>query len=243
MSYRTLPTRSSIVKKLVSGGTGLALIVFIVGHLAGNLLLLVGPHAFNEYAHFLHTLLHGAFVYVVEAGLVLVFVLHIVSGVRVWLDKRRARPTAYEVRGDAGGPSQKTLASRSMIATGIVLMLFVVVHVGMFRVYPIEQAGYVTTIDGEEARDLYRWVVDWFQNPWVVGGYVGTMLFLGFHLRHGFWSAFQSLGANNPRWMPMLTAVGVVFAVVMALGFLMLPLYLFFFADPSGGAVMVAGGR
>lgn len=241
MRTRATSTRSSVVKKLVSGATGLALIVFIIGHLSGNLLLLVGAEAFNGYAHFLHTFLHGAFVYVVEAGLLLVFLLHIVSGVRVWLDKRRARPDSYRVVADAGGPSQKTLSSRTMIVTGLVLMVFVVIHVGMFRVYPIEQAGYVTTIAGDEARDLYRWVVEWFQDPWVVAGYVGVMLFLGFHLRHGFWSAFQSVGANNPRWMPVLTTMGVLFAVVMAMGFLILPLYLFFFVDPPGAAAVAAG--
>lgn len=233
---------SSIGKKLVSGLTGLLLIVFIIGHLSGNLLLLVGPEAFNGYAHFLHTFLHGGFVVVVEVGLVAVFLAHAVSGIRVALTRRRARSTRYAVQGDAGGPSQKTLASRSMIVTGLVLLVFVVVHVGMFRVYPIEQEGYVVTIDGHEARDLYRWVVDWFQVEWVVAAYVGTMLVLGLHLRHGFWSAFQSLGANNPHYMPLITTVGVVFAVAMALGFLVLPVWLYLFGEVPAAAAMATGG-
>jgi len=242
MTSRHRGFRSSIVKKLVTGFTGLALMGFIVAHLAGNLLLLAGAEAFNEYAHFLHTFLHGGFVVVAEVGLVAVFLFHIVSVVRVWLDKRAARPDRYHVVGDAGGPSQKSLASRSMIVTGLVLLVFVVDHVGMFRVYPIEPAGYVTIIDGHQARDLHRWVVEWFQIPWVVGAYVAAMLFLGFHLRHGFWSAFQSVGANNRRWMPFLTAAGVVFAVVMAVGFLFLPLYLYLFVDPPAAAAAAAAG-
>lgn len=233
--------RSSVGKKLISGFTGLLLCGFIVAHLAGNLLLLVGPEAFNGYTHTLETLFHGAAVPIAEAGLLIVFVAHAITGILVARDKRTARPQGYELVRNAGGVSRKSLASRSMIVTGIVLAVFLPLHIWMFKLGPGVDAGYATTVDGESFRDLYRLVVEWFQNPLVVTAYVGVMLLLGTHLRHGFWSAFQSLGANNAKYMPLLYAVGIAFAVVMALGFLLLPIYIFLFVDPTVGGHTLTG--
>lgn len=235
---------TSVGKKILTGVTGLALCGFIVVHLAGNLMLLVGPEPFNEYTHFLTSLAHGFFLPVAEAGLVVLFLAHAYAGVRVWLDKRRARPQKNVKAGDAGGPSQKTLASRTMIYTGVILLVFLIGHVYAFRLGPAEADGYVTTIDGEQMRDLYRLVIETFKDPLMVGGYTVIMLLLGFHLRHGFWSAFQSLGANNPKYMPLITTVGVIFAVVMAAGFLMIPIFIYLFIDPpaAAGAAAAMGG-
>lgn len=234
--------RSSIGRKLINGLTGLLLCAFIVGHLIGNLLLVVGQEAFNEYTHFLEHLGHGLVVPVAEVGLVLLFLSHAVAGIQVWLTKRRARSPGYVKVADAGGPSRKTLASRSMIVTGSVLLAFVIVHVAMFRLELWAGAPYETMIDGERARDLYALVVDWFQNPAVVAAYVAVMVLLGVHLRHGFWSAFQTLGATNPKYLPFIYAFGIVFAVVMAVGFLFLPIYLHLFVDPAAGAGAITGG-
>lgn len=233
--------RSSVGKKLINGFTGLLLCGFIVAHLAGNLLLLAGPEAFNDYVHTLETLLHGAAVPIAEAGLIVVFLAHAIAGIQVSLAKRRARPSRYECVGNAGGVSRKSLASRSMIVTGIVLAIFVPLHVWMFKLGPGIDAGYATTVNGEPFRDLYRLVVEWFQSPLVVAAYVGVMLLLGTHLRHGFWSAFQSLGANNAKYMPFLYAAGITFAVVMALGFLILPIYIYLFVDPAVGGHTMTG--
>lgn len=235
---------SSIAKKILSGVTGLALCGFIVSHLAGNLLLLVGPRPFNEYSRFLSTFAHGFFLPVAEIGLVVLFLAHAAIGIRVALDRRRARPLRNRATGHAGGPSQKTLASRTMVATGVVLLLFLLGHVYTFRLGPAEAEGYVTVLDGHRARDLYRLVVETFQDEVVVGVYTLIMVLLGVHLRHGFWSAFQSLGANNPKYMPLIRAAGVLFAVVMAVGFLCIPVYIYLFVEPpaAGAAVAVMGG-
>lgn len=233
--------RSSVGKKLISGLTGLLLCGFIVAHLAGNLLLLVGREPFNEYTHTLETLFHGAAVPLAEVGLVVIFLFHAVTGILVARDKRKARPSSYARVGNAGGPSRKGIASRSMIVTGLVLLIFVPLHVWMFKLGPGVDAGYVTSIDGEPFRDLYRLVVEWFQNPLVVLAYVTVMILLGTHLRHGFWSAFQSLGANNSKYMPAIYAVGIAFAVIMALGFLILPIYLYLFVDLGAGGHTMAG--
>jgi succinate dehydrogenase / fumarate reductase cytochrome b subunit len=235
---------SSIGKKLLTGVTGLAACGFLVGHLIGNLLIIVGPDALNHYTHFLETLAHGFFLPVAEAGLIVLFVLHAYAGVVVWLDKRKARPIGNTKVGNAGGPSQKTLASKTMIYTGVLLLVFLVWHVWTIRLGENIEQGYVTMIDGHEARDLYRLVIEIFQSEVVVGIYVVMMVLLGFHLWHGFWSAFQSLGANNPKYMPIITTLGVVFAIVMAVGFLMLPIYIYVFLDSGGAsaAASLAGG-
>lgn len=230
--------RSSIAVKLLTGITGLALIVYIALHLTENLVLFLGAEAYNAYAHFLFTIGYGYLVYVAEVGLAAVFLLHVYAGIQVWLDKRRARGGGYEVVGSAGGPSRKTISSRTMIVTGLLLLVFLALHVWMFRLGPAEEQGYVMVgSEGEAMRDLYRLVWEWFQELPVVIGYMAVMLFLGFHLKHGFWSAWQSLGANNERYAPVIYGVGVVFAVVIAVGFLFLPLYMYLFADPPSAAM------
>ena len=235
---------TSVGKKILSGVTGLALCGFIVAHLAGNLMLLVGPEPFNEYTHFLTSFAHGFFLPIAETGLIILFVAHAYSGVRVWLDKRRARPQKNVKQGNAGGPSQKTWASRTMIITGLILLVFLLGHVYAFRLGPAEDEGYVTMLEGNEARDLYRLVIETFKDPVPVVGYTLIMILLGFHLRHGFWSAFQSLGANNPKYMPLITTAGVVFAIAMAIGFLMIPIYIYLFIDAptAAGAAAAVGG-
>ena len=234
---------TSVGKKILSGVTGLALCGFVVAHLAGNLMLLVGPEPFNEYTHFLTSLAHGFFLPIAETGLVVLFVAHAYAGVRVWLDKRSARPQKNVRSGNAGGPSQKTLASRTMIITGVILLVFLLGHVYAFRLGPAEAEGYVTTLDGDEARDLYRLVIETFKDPIPVVGYTLIMILLGFHLRHGFWSAFQSLGANNPKYMPLITTAGLAFAVIMAIGFLMIPICIYLFIDaPAASGVAAAMG-
>ena len=225
---------SSVGKKFVSGFTGLCLVLFLIAHLIGNLLLFVGPDAFNSYAYFLEHLGHGAAIYVAEAGLILFFVLHMITGTSVFLKKRRARSQPYFKEGNAGGASRKTLASRSMIVTGLVLLVFVVLHVKMFKFGPAE----MVMVDGKEMKDLYTLVVYTFKVPLISLAYTAVMILLGLHLRHGIWSAFQSLGAANPKYMPVLQAGGLVLAVLLAVGFLMLPMCIWLFFEtpvPAGG--------
>jgi succinate dehydrogenase / fumarate reductase cytochrome b subunit len=215
---------SSVGKKFISGATGLALSIFIVIHLAGNMLLFVGEEVFNAYAHFLESLVHGWFIYVFEAGLLAILLLHIISGVAVLLDKWRARPTGYRVTGNAGGPSKKTISSRTMIITGLIILVFLPIHVIMFKF------GATETVEAEGAmvRNLFGLVAVDFIDPLIAFGYAAVMIVLGFHLRHGIWSAFQSLGLTNDNLMPKFTAASVVLGVVLAAGFLILPLYFYF---------------
>jgi succinate dehydrogenase cytochrome b subunit len=235
MAARRFDLRSSVARKLVNGLTGLLAMLFIVAHLAGNLTLLGGRDAFNTYAESLHRL--GALVYVAEVGLLLMFAAHAVTAIQVFLHKRAARQTRYVVARTKGPPSHQTLSSRTMIVTGLVLLAFLIWHVIQFRF----GTYYTTVLHGAEVRDLYRLVWEVFQSPvWVVL-YVAVMALLGFHLRHGFWSAFQSIGLLSANVRPFAYGAGIVFAVVMAVGFLVLPIYMAVFAPaPTAAVAMVS---
>lgn len=235
MSTPRASLRSSVARKLVNGLTGVLAMLFLIAHLAGNLTLFGGPHAFNAYAETLHRF--GWLVYVAELGLLVLFAAHAVTAIQVYLHKRAARPHGYALVDTKGAPSRQSLASRTMIVTGGVLLVFLVWHVIQFRF----GAYYTTELDGHEVRDLYRLVYEVFQNPLWVAAYIAVMLLLGFHLRHGFWSAFQSLGALGPRTRPLAYSLGAVFAVLMAVGFLVLPLWMMLFAPepPPAGLAMV----
>jgi len=221
---------SSVGRKLLTGLTGLALMGFIVTHLLGNLNLFVGGDAFNGYTEALHRM--GALLIAAEVGLAGLFVLHAITAIAVWLGKKKARSIHNSVVASKGAPSKQTTFSRTMIITGSVLLAFVVLHVLQFRFGVFGGLDYTTTIDGKEVRDLYRLVVETFQNPLWVAGYMAVMVLLGFHLRHGFWSAFQSLGLLDPRLRPLAYSAGVVVALGIAVGFFVMPIYLFAMVEP-----------
>ncbi|NNE45104.1 MAG: succinate dehydrogenase cytochrome b subunit [Rhodothermales bacterium] len=221
---------SPIVRKLLTGITGLALTLFVIIHMIGNLTFFsANPNAYNEYSHTLLSL--GPLLYIVELGLVAVVLVHIVLGVRIYLGKQAARPIDYAEYHSAGEPSRQTISSRSMIVTGVILGAFLVFHVMSFKYGPGLAEGYVITADGVMMRDLKRLMVETFQNPLFAFGYPAIMILLAFHLRHGIWSALQSLGAMSPRLTPVVYAAGGILAALIAIGFLVLPLWIFF----SGG--------
>lgn len=228
--------RSSIAKKIFNGVTGAMLIGFIIIHLIGNLFLLTGnPDDFNGYAYKLHSF--GWLLYAAEIGLALVFLGHIVSALSVARDKRKARPSRYAVKGNAGGNSRKTISSTTMIVSGLLLLVFLVWHVITFRFGPYIE----TTLDGQQVRDLYKLTVGFFQNQINVAIYIGVMVFLGFHLRHGFWSMFQSLGAYHPRYTNIIYSLGIVFALLMTVGFILIPVWIYFTTEPVESATALGG--
>ncbi len=222
---------STIAKKFLTGLTGALLILFLVAHLAGNLTLLVGRNTFNSYSHHLESL--GILLYAVEIGLLAVIVAHVVMAIGVQLSKRHGRPTGYATYASKGKPSRQTFSSRTMLVTGLVLLAFMAWHVWMFKYnegHPIP----TTLLDGKEVRDLYGPVVLAFKNPLIAWTYAMAMLLLGFHLRHGFWSSLQSLGALNPRALPLVYGLGLVVALVLAGGFIVLPLWILYVVPVPG---------
>lgn len=224
---------NSVGKKLINGLTGLGLVVFVIVHLGGNLTLFSSnPKIFNEYAKKLHDL--GFLLYALEIGLLAVFTFHIISALSVYFSKRKSRTTKYHKQGNAGGASKKSISSVSMIYTGIILLAFVIWHLIALKFGPGIEQGYVTTIKGETARDLHRLVYEYFTNPLNVVLYVSVMILLGFHLRHGFWSAFQTLGVNHPKYTPVINTIGYILAISLAVGFLLIPIWIFI---NNGGGV------
>jgi succinate dehydrogenase / fumarate reductase, cytochrome b subunit len=226
---------TSIGKKVWTGLTGLFLSLFVLVHLLGNLAYFESdPNSINRYAYFLHSL--GPLFYIIEIVLLVAIVLHVMLGIVIYIRRKRLRPVEYAVSATRGGPSKKNFSSKSMIWTGIILLVFIVIHLQTFKWGPGIDDGYVATeageellIDGKPVKDVHQRITDVFKNEIYVIGYVAVMIFLGFHLRHGVWSAFQSLGANNPRISPILYTIGGIFAVLIAFGFLFLPIYVYFF--------------
>jgi succinate dehydrogenase / fumarate reductase cytochrome b subunit len=222
---------STVGRKFVTGLAGILLVGFLFVHLGGNLTMLFSGRLFNSYTHHLESL--GGLLYIVEIVLLGIFLAHIVTALNVQLEKRRARPKGYAVSASKGGPSKQTLASRSMIITGLVLLVFVPVHVWMFK-FNQGQPSPFKLEDGKEIRDLYTIVVTAFKQPLIAWGYAVVMFLLGFHLRHGFWSALQSLGALNRRALPVVYALGLVVALLLAGGFILLPLWIHYVTPAPG---------
>jgi len=219
--------QSSVGQKFIMALSGLALVGFIIVHLLGNLTLFAPDSTpFNAYVQKLYSM--GPLLLVAEGGLVFLFVLHMVTAIRITIKNKAARPEKYAVQQSKKGPSKSNLASRNMIISGLILLVFLVIHIADFRLGPGVNEGYVTTINGQQTRDLHRLVVEEFKEPGEVVFYVAVMLFLGMHLRHGFWSAFQSLGALNPRLEKPIYAAGLGLALLLAAGFLLIPLWLYF---------------
>lgn len=227
-------TGSSVGKKVLMAITGLMLFGFVMVHLLGNLTLFIpdGGKAFNEYGHFLETVLHGWLIIAFEVGLIAILLVHMIYAIIVaWIDKEKARPQKYAMIKNAGGKSRKSLASRSMILTGPVIFIFIIMHVKMFKFAAHPPVVY----HGTEMKNLFAVVVEAFKVPWITAAYVAVMVILGFHLWHGVWSAFQSMGWNSDRYIKLLTRISWLAGIVLGAGFLALPLYIYFFVTVGTG--------
>jgi succinate dehydrogenase / fumarate reductase cytochrome b subunit len=223
MASRTHVFSSSVGTKLLIGLTGIALFLYLLIHIAGNLVVFLGPAAFNKYAF---TLEANPLLPVIELLLLAVFLLHIYKTIRMFAGNKAARPVAYVQKKGAGAPSRKTLASSTMILSGLWLVAFLLVHVRAFH------DGWGTQYEWPAGgRDLYRQEMETFSNPLMVGFYVISMLVVGTHLWHGVSSALQSLGLNDSRWTPRIMAATKVVAAAIAAAFIVIALWAHF----SGG--------
>ena len=223
---------STLGRKYLMGASGFALVLFIVVHLLGNLTLYTGSgDAINTYAAKLDALGIGKLI--LELGLGLTILLHVVTAIQVTYSSKVARAVQYDAPKSKGGPTKNTVTTRNMIITGLVLLVFIVVHLIQFRFGPKIEDGYTANVSGVMVHDIYRVVVETFLDIKNVIFYVGSMFFLGFHFRHGFWSAFQSLGMLNPRWSKPIYCLGFIIAVLLTVGFLFMPIYIY---ATQGGA-------
>ena len=206
---------SSIGKKLVMAVTGLLLIGFLILHLAENLLL----YADREGATFdgyVHGLTSFSWLPLAELALAALFLVHIVQALRVSLQNRATRRTPYALEPGHGG---RTLASSTILVTGSVVLLFLILHLVQFRFGPAAEREQLSTLVKSE-----------FQKPIVLAVYLLGLTALAIHLSHGFQSALQTLGLAHPRYTPLVRRFSVLLAILLALGFATFPVYFFFSA-------------
>ena len=210
---------SSVGTKFLIGGTGLLLFAYLVLHLAGNAIIFFGQEAFNEYAH---ALISNPLVIPAEIGLLLIFLLHIYKTIRMWFANQAARPLSYAKKATAGHTSRKSVASTTMILSGLVIAIFVVIHVRQFKF------GSFYLVEGSDAvRDLYRTEIEVFQQPVWVAFYVICTLLVALHLRHGIASAFQSLGFDHPTYTRKIVTWGIIGAVIIGGGLAIIPMWVY----------------
>ena len=200
---------SSIGKKWLMAVTGLSFIVFLMAHLAGNLTLYGGEDLFNAYAAHLHSL--GPLLTVAEWGLVTLALVHVATGVLLFYQNWRARPRGYAVSRTSGG---RTLGSATMPYSGFIILLFVLFHLFNFHFVDKSRTTIFAIVSGA------------FGDPLYVGLYVAAMVVVAVHVSHGFWSLFQTLGINHPKYMPLITGGGMVLSVVLGVGFGFIPIYI-----------------
>jgi succinate dehydrogenase / fumarate reductase cytochrome b subunit len=207
---------SSIGKKQIMALTGFGLVGFTASHLLGNLLIFLGPDAFNKYAY---TLTSNPLIYVAEAGLLGMFVLHLALAVLLKIQNMAARPQRYYAKVRTG--RGETIASKTMPITGIILLVFVIVHLLNFKY----GSNYPTEVEGVAMRDLYRTVVEYFQNPLYVAWYVFAMAALGLHTSHGVQSVFQTWGFNHKKYTPVVQTASLAYGIFVGAGFSILAIF------------------
>jgi len=220
MSSFTKFLNSSIGKKLMMAVTGSFLLIFLIVHLIGNVTLFFGAEAFNGYVGALDVV--KPLIRVIEVVLLAAFILHIFNGVKLWLENKSARGVNYKVNGSS---ENTDLYSRTMVLSGSIIFIFLVSHLGTFfwRFNVYDPMGLANI------HQYFDIVVYFFGIWWYVILYVIAMILLGFHLNHGFQSAFQTFGWNHKKYFPLIQKIGTIYAVFMAIGFASMPIYFFFF--------------
>jgi succinate dehydrogenase cytochrome b subunit len=199
-------------QKVVIAVTGAILLLFVIGHMLGNLQVFEGPEKLNDYGRFLHDV--PEILWAVRIVLLASVILHIWSSVKLAARKLKARPVGYSKKENIAS----TYASRTMYWSGPIVLAFVIYHL-LHLTAGIAHPGF-DFVEG----DVYHNVVAGFQVWYVSAWYIFSMILLGFHLRHGAWSMFQSLGINHPRHTPILQKAAAALAVIIVLGYISIPM-------------------
>ena len=214
---------SSIGKKLIMSLTGLFLILFITVHLVGNLQLLIpdGGETFNLYAKLMTT---NPVIQTIAIGNYFFILLHAIQGILLWRKNSAARGSKYAVK-KVSAKSTSGFASSNMGWLGTIIFIFLLVHLYQFWLQMKLGTILPVTIEGEQVKNLYASVSEAFENPIYSIFYILCMIALAFHLWHGFQSAFQTLGLTHKKYTPFIQGLGKVYAVVVPLGFAIIPLF------------------
>ncbi|MEZ4744143.1 MAG: succinate dehydrogenase cytochrome b subunit [Bdellovibrionota bacterium] len=213
MAWIAKAARSSVGSKVLMSISGLAMVGFLFGHLAGNLLMFGGPEAINTYAESLHSM--PLVVWATRLILLVMIVVHIKTAKRLTVINRQAKPQKYAVQ----HAIKTTLPAKTMFPTGLFLFVYIAYHLAHYT-FKITNPEF----DKLDHHDVYSMVLLGFQNSWISLFYIVAMLCLGMHLVHGFRSAFQTLGVNHPKYQKIVTLSGPIVAVVVAGGFISIPI-------------------
>lgn len=208
MSWFTNTFKTSIGKKLIMAVTGLSFICFLTAHLAGNLTLYGGKNAFNSYAERLHTF--GPVITIVELGLLFLLITHVLTGSILFYQNILARPIRYKVYKSAGG---RSLGSATMPYSGFIILAFIIFHLVNFH------------FADKTNNTIFQIVAEAFANPLYIVIYIASMIVLAIHISHAFWSLFQTIGADHPKYTPIIKIAGIVISLIFGLGFGFLPVY------------------
>jgi succinate dehydrogenase / fumarate reductase, cytochrome b subunit len=216
MNKTTTFITSSVGRKIVMSLSGLFLCSFLVIHLVINLFALNVKNdegiTFNQYGEFMATY---PLIRPLEWGLFAGFLLHAILGLYLWVKNNKARPVGYKV---SGGSENAPWMSRYAWLTGIFVGVFLIVHINTFFV----QSRFINH------RPMIEFIVEAFKSPVYVAFYIVALFFLAYHLRHGFQSAFQTLGVRTSRYQSLINAVAAVFWLLIPIGFAIIPLYFLF---------------
>ena len=205
--------------------TGFFLILFLLIHLIGNLQLLYndGGEAFNTYAYFMA---HNPLIKIVSIGLYFFILVHAYQGVVLWVKNRAAKTQRYAVT----RTQQSTWASRNMFILGLLIFVFLCIHMGdfWFKMKFTDQLAQVTYAGVDHSvTDLYARVNTAYQELWIVIVYVIGMIALFFHLKHGFASAFQTLGWNHSKYNKLIAGLGWIYTILVSVGFAIIPIIMY----------------
>lgn len=210
---------SSLGRKLIMSLTGLFLCIFLIVHMIGNLKLFADSdgHKFNEYAEFMA---HNPLIKTVSYGLYFFILLHAVQGILIALSNKSAVGSGKRYHGKEISPTEAKVASRNMIALGILILAFLLLHMGQFWLK-------AKIIGLPEGTTLFDEVKLAFAQEWVVITYLLGLVALSLHLIHGFQSAFQTMGINHKKYSPLIKTIGWLYAILVPLGFASMPIYFY----------------
>jgi len=218
---------SGVGKKLVMAFTGIFLILFLIVHCTANACIFVPDHGvtFNEVAHFLGT---NWILHVLEIGLIAGFLLHIMQGIMLTVQNRTKRPVNYKLK----RRPDTTWYSRSMGLLGVLILIFLIIHLDHFWVHTrlaaifggLDEVSYSSM----KVDNLFGRMQEVFSHAWVVVVYLLALLALGWHLAHGFQSAFRTLGMSSSKYIPVIRGVGFAFSIIVPLVFAAMPVSMYF---------------
>lgn len=206
---------SSIGRKLIMSISGLFLIIFLTLHLFINLTSLISREAYEAACRFMD---ENIFIQIMVPVLALGFVIHILMGIILTIQNRKARPIGYTVKSKI----QISWASKNMLVLGLIVLGLLVLHLSHF--WAKMQLQHFLGNEGENPYDLVKTL---FSNGWYVAMYIIWIVALCYHITHGFWSMFQSMGVTNRKWIPRLQKIAVIYSHTIMVGYILIPVYFY----------------